>query len=213
MTSSSRLPVTAGSSLNLTCLVSVVDLLSVEPLIQWTTLSDQSLSGGTGTTNTLTFDPLFTTNATQYTCTATINIPEVDIIDRTGSNSINLTVNSKHCHRLTVLYPTPTVPPPIVRVSSPTPVYHGTSHTLSCNASYDTNVVTTAVTVDYSWTGPNNSLTASSDSAALTLSPVDLPARSSGGYTCTVTVRPTNISEFINPASDSDTYNLTVLGQ
>ncbi len=95
-------------------------------------------------------------------------------------------------------------------VSSPTPVYHGTSHTLSCNAGYDTSVVTTAVTLDYSWTGPN--LIASSDSAALTLSPVDLPAQSSGDYTCTVSVIPA-VSTFINPATDSDTYNLTVLGE
>ncbi|XP_064386134.1 mucin-2-like isoform X4 [Halichondria panicea] len=189
---SSPLPVLAGSSLNLTCSVSVEDLLSVEPLIQWT-LSDQSLSGIlNGRTNTLTFDPLFTTNATQYTCTATINIPAVDITS-TGSNSTNLTVD---------------ISPPTVSVSSPTPVYHGTSHTLSCNAGYDTSVVTTAVTLDYSWTGPN--LIASSDSAALTLSPVDLPAQSSGDYTCTVSVIPA-VSTFINPATDSDTYNLTVL--
>ncbi|XP_064386138.1 mucin-2-like isoform X3 [Halichondria panicea] len=190
---SSPLPVLAGSSLDLTCSVSVEDLLSVEPLIQWTQ-SDQSLSGVlNGRTNTLTFDPLLTTNATQYTCTATINIPAVDITS-TGSNSIALTVD---------------IPPPTVSVSSPTPVYHGTNHTLSCNAGYDTSVVTTAVTLDYSWTGPN--LIASSDSAALTLSPVDLPAQSSGDYTCTVTVRPTTISTFINPASDAATYNLTVL--
>ncbi len=94
-------------------------------------------------------------------------------------------------------------------VSSPTPVYHGTTHTLSCSASYDTSVVTTDVTLDYSWTGP--SLIASSGSV-LTLSPVDLPAQSSGGYTCTVTVLPTD-STFINPATDSDTYTLTVLGE
>ncbi len=107
---SSPLPVLAGSSLDLTCSVSVEDLLSVEPLIQWT-LSDQSLSGVlNGRTNTLTFDPLLTTNATQYTCTATINIPSVDITS-TGSNSIALTMDSKQCHSLTVLYPTPHSPP------------------------------------------------------------------------------------------------------
>ncbi len=110
VSSSSPLPVLAGSPLNLTCSVSVEDLLSVEPLIQWS-LSDQTLSEDTGTTSTLTFDPLLTTNAAQYTCTVTINIPEVNIMDRAGSNSTDLTVNSKLCHSLTVLYPTPHSPP------------------------------------------------------------------------------------------------------
>ncbi len=162
----------------------------------------------------LSFPTFHTSQAGPYTCRVNHTIPDTSITDQSILSSSVVTVQSKPI----VLYislnsNSPTVPRPIVSVSSPIPVYHGTSHTLTCNASYDTSVVTTDVTLDYFWTGPNNNLIASSDSAALTLSPVDLPARSSGGYTCTVTVRPTNISAFINNGSDSDTYNLTVLGR
>ncbi len=101
-------------------------------------------------------------------------------------------------------------------VSSPTPIYHGTNHTFTCQTSYDSTVVT--VSVVYSWTGPNGSLiagdgvTLSPDNSLLILSPVDRPQLSSGGYTCTISLLPSDPA-FINQVSASDTVSVTVLGE
>ncbi len=102
-------------------------------------------------------------------------------------------------------------------VSSSTPVYHGTNHNITCQASYD-NILSVPVTMIYSWTGPNGPLldsegvTLSQNNSLLTLSPVDRPQLSSGDYTCTVTVQPVN-SAFINQSSTSDTVSVTVSGE
>ena len=105
-------------------------------------------------------------------------------------------------------------------VSSSTPVYHGTIHNISCEASYATDVVTTPVNLFYSWTGPNNvpimaendNVVLSVNNSLLTLSPVNSPDISSGGYTCSVTVDPTNPT-YINNASNTDTVSVTVQGK
>ncbi len=52
----------------------------------------------------------------------------------------------------------------------------------------------------------------SMNNSLLTLSPVNSPQTSSGGYTCSVTVLPAD-STYINETSASDTINVTVLGE
>ena len=84
--------VQAGDSLTLTCSVGVVSDLASPPTVQWTYSGQTLTSVGSGLTRTLTFDPVRTSDADQYTCTATINIPEVNIADRSSVNSMDITV-------------------------------------------------------------------------------------------------------------------------
>ncbi len=97
--SSPSLPILAGTSLTLTCTVDMVDFLAVEPVLVWTRVDGQTLTGSlSGLTNTLSFDPVVTSNADQYTCTATVNVPVVNIIDRTGNNTVDLNVDSEYAY-------------------------------------------------------------------------------------------------------------------
>ena len=79
-----------GSSITLTCVVGVVDGLIVHPDIEWI---KQTVSAGgdtalntinvppvrTNNTVTLTFNPTNTSDAGQYTCTATVDISAINI--------------------------------------------------------------------------------------------------------------------------------------
>ena len=79
-----------GSSIILTCVVGVVDRLIVQPDIVWT---KQAVSAGgdtalntisvppvrTNNTVTLTFNPTNTSDAGQYTCTATVHISAINV--------------------------------------------------------------------------------------------------------------------------------------
>ena len=93
---------TAGGVLELTCTVTVVENLIVEPTLQWiggsvgsagVTESATTVSGATSTRN-LTFSPLLTSHGAQYTCQATINISSINVT-KTGSNSTDVMVQSK----------------------------------------------------------------------------------------------------------------------
>ena len=79
-----------GSTITLTCTVGVVDGLIIQPAIVWT---KQAVSAGgntalnnisvgamrTDNTVTLTFNPTNTSDAGQYTCTATVDITAINI--------------------------------------------------------------------------------------------------------------------------------------
>ncbi len=58
----------------------------------------------------------------------------------------------------------------------------------------------------------SNNVNLSTDNSTLTLSPVNSPGTSSGGYTCSVTVLPAD-STYINEASANNTVSVTVLGE
>ena len=79
-----------GSSVTLICLVGVVNELIVHPAIVWTKQSVgaggdtalNSISVGAVRTNntvTLSFNNLNTSDAGQYTCTATVNVSAINI--------------------------------------------------------------------------------------------------------------------------------------
>ena len=132
-------------------------------------------------------------------------------------STLTLYTLSHHTHTLTPH----TVPPPTVTVTTSEPVYHGTSHTLSCTASYDVSLVDTPVSLVFHWsrTGPEGPLVSSaltvissgSSGSTLRLSPVDHPSVSSGDYTCTVTVQSNNT--LVQSGSGSDSMRVTVLGE
>ena len=79
-----------GSSITLTCIVGVVEGLIVQPAIVWTKQAvgaggDTALNsisvGAVRTSNTVTlsFNNLNTSDAGQYTCTATVNVSAINI--------------------------------------------------------------------------------------------------------------------------------------
>ncbi len=80
----------------------MLDFLAVEPVLVWTRVDGQTLTGSlSGLTNTLNFDPVVTSIADQYTCTATVNVPVVNIVDRAGNNTVDLNVDSEYIHTQT----------------------------------------------------------------------------------------------------------------
>ncbi len=94
--SNPSLPALASSPLTLTCSVEVVPFLAVGPMIVWARAGGQTVTGTlNGLTSQLSFDPVVTADTDQYTCIATVNVPMVDITDRTGNASVDLTVNGE----------------------------------------------------------------------------------------------------------------------
>ena len=68
---------TAGQTYSLTCSVSVVEHLAVQPSIVWRDGQGREVAGGSGLGLLLTFDPLRTSNGSHYTCTASVSVPEI----------------------------------------------------------------------------------------------------------------------------------------
>ena len=70
---------TAGQTYSLTCSVSVVEYLVVQPSIVWRDGQGREVAGGSGSGLLLIFDPLRTFNGSHYTCTASVSVPEISL--------------------------------------------------------------------------------------------------------------------------------------
>ena len=104
VTTSSYGSTIAGSVYSLVCMVKVVDGLVVVPDVVWmkdggvlvngtnTTLT-RTVSGGNSTLN-LTFNPLLTSHGGQYTCVATISVPQLSL-NITNSSAVTVSVQSE----------------------------------------------------------------------------------------------------------------------
>ena len=111
-----------------------------------------------------------------------------------------------------------TATPPTVVLTTPSPVYHGTTHTLSCTASYDTNLIDTTPVLNFAWAldditvimGAITMINTLDTSSSLILSPVNTPSLTSGDYSCTVTLSESNA--LVVSSEASDTVNLVVQG-
>ncbi|KAL5486722.1 hypothetical protein EMCRGX_G019239 [Ephydatia muelleri] len=140
----------AGSVYSLVCMVKVVDGLVVNPDVAWmkdggalvngtnTTLT-RTVSGGNSTLN-LTFSPLLTSQGGQYTCVATISVPQLSL-NITNSSAVTVSVQ---------------IPGPSVTLS-PVPlgssVYTSTSISMSCAFTVP-SVVDSPVMLNTFWIGP-----------------------------------------------------------
>ena len=101
---SGDITMTAGEELQLICTVTTVDYLVASAVltVQWSGGSvgesevTESITNTNGVTSmkTLTFNPLLTSHGAQYTCTAIIDIPSINVMV-TNSNSTNIIVQSK----------------------------------------------------------------------------------------------------------------------
>ena len=85
---------TAGQTYSLTCSVSVVEHLVVQPSIVWRDGQGREVARGSGSGLLLTFAPLRTSNGSRYTCTASVSVPEISLTD-SGENSTDVVVSSK----------------------------------------------------------------------------------------------------------------------
>ena len=97
---------TAGSPYNLTCTVMVVNGLLVVPQVMWfkngvNVAVGNSISFASGvvsantTTLTLQFNPLYTSNGSQYSCIANVSLPVISITSLYSTLVSSLAVQSK----------------------------------------------------------------------------------------------------------------------
>ena len=85
---------TAGQTYSLTCSVSVVEHLVVQPSIVWRDGQGREVARGSGSGLQFTFDPLRTSNGSRYICTASVSVPEISLTV-SGRASTDVVVFSK----------------------------------------------------------------------------------------------------------------------
>lgn len=74
------------------CITGTIDRLIVNPVLEWVYPSDALIVSSTS--NNLTFNPLLTSSAGQYACTASISIDSINFIIQ-NSSTLNFTLQSK----------------------------------------------------------------------------------------------------------------------
>ena len=134
---------TAGENYSINCSATVVPGLVVEPLVERES-STSTLAAGNSLVEH-TFSPLKTSHRGEYTCTATINIPQAGITNLNQSATGNITVASGcvsvWCYSLNSVFSPSTVPEPTIRFTgrvvspvelSSTTLYSGTVFNLTC---------------------------------------------------------------------------------
>ena len=226
----------AGSVYSLVCTVKVVDGLVVVPDMVWmkdggalvngtnTTLT-RTVSGGNSTLN-LTFNPLLTSHGGQYTCVATISVPQLSL-SVTKSSAVTVSVQGEFnnvtfkCYHECNIF---TVPVPSVTLS-PVPfgssVYTGTSISMSCAFTVP-SVVDSPVMLNTLWIGPqgpiyngNRTMTIITQSmmvynATLQINPSN--TSDTGIYWC-VGNTSSNSSYIVTSSNASANTSLTVQGE
>ena len=80
--------------LTLTCRVTVVEDLAVQPDVEWVDSFSIVIISGSESTIDLEFRPLHTSLGGMYTCIASINIPLISVIDLSNSFSENIIIQS-----------------------------------------------------------------------------------------------------------------------
>ena len=174
-----------------------------------TTIGDQSNTEDMSSIS-LNFNLLRTSHGGVYVCEATVSIS--GITPRSQSANETVRVQSKFvlkcCGSAIIFYST--VPAPTISIRDhPTP-YNGTNFTLigelELHPSVDTNVM-----VSEMWSGVDDASQETTSPPYLTnLTFQPLASNSSGEYTITVSVRPSDNSQFIVENSNSASYTLTV---
>ena len=93
-------PVTkAGQHLSLTCTVTVIPHLAMDPLLEWVGPNSpfysimDPISNGETFSQTLVFSPLRTSHGGQYSCRATIYVTDIPAV--VSVEAVNVTVQSK----------------------------------------------------------------------------------------------------------------------
>ena len=93
----------AGDDLSLTCIVTVVEYLTVVPTVQWSggsvrledgVTESETSHDGVNNMRTLIFSPLHTSHGAEYSCQVEIRISSISIM-KSVTRSIGATVQSK----------------------------------------------------------------------------------------------------------------------
>ena len=88
----------AGQSLSLTCNVTVVEHLMVDPVLEWVDSSGNTLpamdtvTSGVVSTRTMHFNPLLTSHGGRYSCRASIGVSGIYLSQ--NERYLNLTIQS-----------------------------------------------------------------------------------------------------------------------
>ena len=211
---------TVGQSYTLTCTVMVVPHLVVEPTIQWTRQNELITISSSGTSLQLNFNPLQLSDGDIYTCTANIDITDIatSVSNETSRDVIvmsKLYLNIIRVEMILCLYSTVPQPTVVITRSHNDTVYVGTGLTLTASITFnDLTGVDVPLTVDIIWTRDDDDITTSdthitvsdvsgssntSYTATLIYSPITND--DSGIITTTVTVTPSEISQYIQTAT------------
>ena len=89
--------ISTGSSFTLTCVVGVVKGLVVQPTITWTRQSQFIIGQRMENDLTIQFNPINTSDAGQYTCTAAVEVESISL-NVSDSMMTNITLQSKPLH-------------------------------------------------------------------------------------------------------------------
>ncbi len=110
--------VTAGQPLSLTCNVTVVEHLVVDPVVEWvvstgdTPPAGDTVTSGVVSTRTVSYDSLLTSHGGRYMCRASISISGMNVAQ--NEDSIDITIQSKYrmmCHVTRHVMLHPSAPP------------------------------------------------------------------------------------------------------
>jgi hypothetical protein len=226
-----------GENYMLNCTVTVIDRLIVRPEVVWEKYGGiVSLSNGqlnttsvpsvqtnisdTTTSLTLSFGSLNTSDAGMYTCRATVNITQINVVTiNSDSESVPLQI------------PTPSLS---ISLSREQDLLAGSQLTMTCDITVNANVNTPFI-VDVMWTMMNVGLdreviTSSNDSRITLVDPPGLigfnqycsqvifstlsSSMDSGMYTCNVSIISNETYNFVSNAdTDEVSTNLTVVGK
>ena len=235
VTTSSYGSTIAGSVYSLVCMVKVVDGLVVVPDVVWmmdgailvnginTTLT-RTVSGGNSTLN-LTFIPLFTSHGGQYTCVATISVPQLSL-SVTNSSAVTVSVQSElnvvvmyNLHYIIFTVPAPNAT--ISLIPSSQSVYLGTPINVSCAFSV-LSVVDTPIVFKTFWIGPQGPIYNGNRTMITTIQSIivyttilqisPLNTSDSGLYSCMGNIS-SNSSYIITPINALANITLDVQGE
>ena len=215
--SSPSSPIVAGDSVTLTCSVTLPAGLTGTPDFQWegpgvTPTPAAPITSGQEVSSVLTLSAIATSQAGQYSCTATLSGSSV-------STALTVTVQSKFTAINCLLRVNATIPPP---VPVPTPsitaspstgaLYAGTSLNLTCDYTLSSSVNTAPQTAVV-WmvggaavdTSPGR-ISATGD----TLSFSPLATSDTGNYTCELTVTAQQTHVTVQAPQQSAVESITV---
>ncbi|XP_019853876.1 PREDICTED: hemicentin-1-like [Amphimedon queenslandica] len=188
-----------GTLATVQCITSTIDRLIANPVLEWSYPSDALIVSSTA--NSLTFNPLLTSSAGQYACTASI------IID-----SINFIIQNSSTLNFTLQIPSPTVS---ITASPSVEVFHDTVLNLTCTATLSDHI-DSPVEIIFEWFDFDDRITIEtiirSNGSHFESSALIYPEQYSGfiirNYTCNVTI--SSMSHYLIDAINSFTIPITV---
>ena len=207
----------AGQPLSIECSFQTLNNLIRPPIVQWMNSAGSVQSD----TSTLSFSPLLTSHGGEYTCTVTINIPELNIL-LSGEGNTRITVQSKaftiDTCLLICLFTFSAVSIPSVVIEEVGVPLNGSDYILSCIVTVDDSVDTDII-ISSQWLVPEDMI-ADNSMSYMTETVGDLEQRNNvmfspllfyheGMYTCNASVNALEI-EFVDASMANTAISVVV---